>query len=195
MLEGVKVFFSLWFLRFRLFAFLFAIWAVVFSTNTIIGSSVAFEYDDGLVYSGDLFRKAENKKLPPDGQIYWEFINENRRLERLKPVPCLSALVFRLAGFRVDAVADRGEAASPALKSSWRRLCAGFYFAKDQNEKFSILEKNRYFIFFSSSDEGIIQARKAGTHAVRIKRNAKSAGKLAYNPGKFREKIMILSEF
>jgi len=195
MIEGLKNFFNKWYRRFKIFVFLFSIWAVFFSVDNIINASIAIEYDDGLIYSGDIFRKVENEKITIADKNYWEAINNNYKFEKIKVVPFIIVYFFKFIGVKVDIIADRGDNGSDYIKAKWQKLSKNFYFVSDQEEKYNILKKNGYFLFFAASDEGIVQAKKARIYPIRIKKNSKSKSILSYTPGKYKEKIIPLSDF
>jgi len=189
---SIKSFFSKWYNRFRVFCYLFAVWAIFYSTVNICGFSVSFEYDDGMVYSEDARAKAMEKNKD---DIYSE-LNSNIKYERTKIIPFTTLILLKSLGFKIDFIIDRKPINISYITKKWGDYANGFYFVGDQNEKYEILESNKYLIFFTSSDEGIIQARKANTWVIRIKRNPKSKlNPLSYTPGKFNEKVMPLSQF
>lgn len=191
-IESVKAFFNKWYNRFRIFCYSFAIWSVFYSSISICGFSVAFEYDDGIAYTEDVKRNAkENGK----DNIYYA-INGNTELERTKIVPFLSLFFLKILGFKIDFILDREPINIQSVNKKWNGWANGIYFVSDQNQKYELLESKKYIFFFSNSDEGVIQAKKAGIKAVRIKRNPKSlSNNLSYNPGKFGEWTLPLSEF
>lgn len=190
-LENIKNFILKWYNRFRTFCYLFAIWAVIYSSISIAGFKVAIEYDDGIVYSEEAKKKAlEN----PDN--YYARLNLNTEYERIKLIPFLTLTFFKLCGFKVDFIVDREEMNTQNINIKWSGLADNIFFVPDQNKKYEILESKRYLLFFANSDEGIIQARKSGVIPIRIKRSPKSLTRtLSYNPGKFKERILPLSEF
>lgn len=194
-MEFIKNFFAKWFRRFKIFVFVFAIWSVFFSVNTVIGNSIAFEYDDGFVYSGDVFRKVEKEGFKANDKDYWREINSNCFLERKKLVPLIMVYLFRFIGIKVDFIVDRDGEGGECLFKRWSGLAGDIHFVSNQDEKCSLLKEKAYLLFFPSSDEGIVQAQKSKVHFIRIKRNKKSASFLSYTPGKFGEKIIPLSEF
>jgi len=194
-MEKIKNFFNKWYRRFKIFVFLFSTWAVIFSVNNIMNNSVAIEYDDGLIYSGDVFREIEKEKVKITDESYWEKINVNYKLERIKPIPFVITYFLKIIGIKIDIIADRGNDGGDYIRRKWQNFSRNLYFVKEQEEKYNILKKNGYLLFFASSDEGIVQAKKSGIYPVRIKRNSKSVSTLSYTPGRYKEKIIPLSEF
>jgi len=190
-IESIKNLFKRCYGIFRNFCYLFAVWAVIYSTISICNFSVAFEYDDGVVYSGDLYRKAAGNKA----ENFYSFINSNTNSEKTKLVPFLLILFFKITGFKVDFIADRDNVNTSSIFKKWNNWASSIYFVSDQNQKYELLESKKYLLFFSSSDEGIIQSKKAGIYPLRIKRNPKSASELSYVPGRFNELVIPFSEF
>lgn len=190
-IESIKNLFKKWYSIFRNFCYLFAVWAVIYSTISICNFSVAFEYDDGVVYSGDLYRKAAQNKT----EIFYSFINSNTDSEKTKLIPFILIIFFKITGFKVDFIADRDNINTSDIFKKWNNWASSIYFVSDQNQKYELLESKKYLLFFSSSDEGIIQSKKAGIYPLRIKRNPKSASELSYVPGRFNEFIIPFSEF
>ena len=190
--ESVKIFVSKWYNRFKRFCYIFAIWSVMYSTVSICGFSVAFEYDDAIVYSEDAKRKASEES----GKIIYRELNARTDLEKTKILPFLALSFFKLLGFKIDFIIDREPLNIQPVNRKWNNWANGIYFVTDQNQKYEIIESKKYLFFFANSDEGVIQAKKAGVTAIRIKRNPKStANPLSYNPGKFKEYVIPLSEF
>ncbi|NLH40192.1 MAG: hypothetical protein GX445_09060 [Elusimicrobia bacterium] len=190
-IESIKNLIKKWYSIFRNFCYLFAVWAVIYSTISICNFSVAFEYDDGVVYSGDLYRKAAQNKT----EIFYSFINSNTDSEKTKLIPFILIIFFKITGFKVDFIADRDNINTSDIFKKWNNWASSIYFVSDQNQKYELLESKKYLLFFSSSDEGIIQSKKAGIYPLRIKRNPKSASELSYVPGRFNEFIIPFSEF
>jgi acid phosphatase class B len=190
-IESIKNLFKKWYSIFRNFCYLFAVWAVIYSTISICNFSVAFEYDDGVVYSGDLYRKAARNNT----ENFYSFINSNTDSEKTKLIPFMLILFFKITGFKVDFIADRDNINTSDIFKKWNNWASSIYFVSDQNQKYELLESKKYLLFFSSSDEGIIQSKKAGIYPLRIKRNPKSASELSYVPGRFNEFIIPFSEF
>ncbi|MCX7641103.1 MAG: hypothetical protein N2Z20_00515 [Elusimicrobiales bacterium] len=187
--ESIKLWFLKWYIRFKIFTYIFAIWAVIYSTINICGFSLAFEYDDVLTYTTDSYLKAKDLK----GDEFYKKINENCYYDRIKIIPFTIYKIAKLFGFSTDIIFDRKNIATEKLFSKWRG--SEIHFVTDSNEKFKILENKKYLIFFANSDDGIIQAKKANVYPIRIKRNPKSLNPLSYNPGKFGEKQIPLSQF
>lgn len=195
MLQTLDAFLKRWFLRIKIFAFLMAIWAVFFSVFTITGFHAGFEYDDGLSFSTPAFKTAQEAKLEPGSMDYWNAVNRAYDLEHTKPMVWLTAWIFRCLGFTVDVVCQRNPAGSDSLVQSWKPLVNNFVFAADENQKYEFLEKKRFALYFAASDADIIQARKAGVWAVRIRKSSKSAILSEFTPRKFNEPVLPLSEF
>ena len=169
-IESITTFIGKWFNRFRVFSHLFAIWAIIYSTINICNFKVAFEYNDGIRF----IAKNQNGTIVE---------------ERTKIIPTLTALIMKLIGVKVDVIVDKEDINH--IKISF---ADNIYYVSNQNEKYELLERNKYILFFANSDEGIIQAKKAGIIPIRIKRNPKSKNPLNYNPGAFNERFLPLSE-
>lgn len=187
--ERISLFLTKWYSRFKTFVYLFAIWAVIHSSISICEFSVAFEYDDGLAYTTDSYLKAKNLT----GDEFYKTLNENASSDRVKIIPFLIYKTLKILGFSVEIIADRKNLSPEKLISRWHGL--KIHFVASSNEKYEILNSKRYLIFFANSDDGVIQARKAGVYPIRIKRNPKSLNPLPYNPSLFGEKVIPLSEF
>lgn len=184
-----------WFFRFRFFSFLAATWAVFFSVFTLLGFRAGFEYDDGLAFSTPAFQSARAAKLEPESGDYWTAVNRAHKLERTKPAVWLTAWFFKILGFKVDILCRRDPAGADSLVQSWKPLADNFFFAADENQKYEFLEKERVVVYFAASDADIIQARKAGVAAVRIRKSSKSTLPSEFTPRKFQEPVLPLSEF
>lgn len=195
MLEGVEIFFKKWFNRLRTLSFLVAIWAVFFSVFTLTGLRIGFEYDDGLSFSTPAFQTAQKDGAEILSPRYWTAVNSNYRLEHTKPAVWLSAWFFKVLGFKIDIFCQRDPAGSDSLERNWKPLADNFHFVADEDQKYQLLEKNPFSAYFASSDAGIIQARKAGVAAVRIRKSKKSILSYEFNPRKFGEPVLPLSEF
>lgn len=179
-------------MRIKIFALLFALWAVIFSVNTVLGIKAAFEYDDGFAYTGDSFRKASKVYTQDSASTK---AGEFCFLDRGKPVPVIVSAALVFLGIKTHLIADRPAESSQCLINRWGRKFEKIFFPSTQNEKYLILEKNEYLFYFSASDDGIIQAIKAGIKPVRVERNKNSMAVYEYNPGKFGEKKLPLSYF
>jgi len=195
MLQTLDGFLKKWLLRLKIFSFLAAIWAVFFSVFTLMGLRAGFEYDDGLVFSTPAFKSAQGTGLEPGSKGYWDAVNRSYKLERVKPAVWLTAWFFKVFGFKTAILAQRDPAGSDPLVQSWKPPADDFFFAADENQKYEILEKKGFTLYFAASDADIIQARKAGVWAVRIRKSAKSILPAAATPRKFGEPILPLSEF
>ncbi len=107
----------------------------------------------------------------------------------------LTALFFKVLGFKVSLLAQRDPAGSDSLAQSWKPLADNFFFSADENQTYEVLEKKPFTLYFAASDAGIIQARKAGVWAVRIRKNKGSSLPAESTPRKFKEPVLPLSEF
>ncbi len=195
MLLTLDKFLKKWLLRLKIFSLLAATWAVFFSVFTLMGLRVGFEYDDGLVFSTPAFQSAGNEKAAPGCDDYWNAVNRAYKLERTKPVPWLTAWFFKVFGFKVDILCRRGRAGSDSLVQRWKPLADNFFFAADENQTYELLEHKPFILYFAASDADIVQARKAGVAAVRIRKNPRSILPSEFNPRKFKEPVLPLSEF
>ncbi len=170
-------------------------WGFIFSVNSLIGFRAGFEYDDGLVYSTPAFQEAAKDQLEAGSPDYWNAVNRAYTYERLKPVPWLTAWALKVIGFRIAFFLDRGPEGSDSLEAGWSRLADDIYFTRSDNEKYELLEKNRFVLYAGPSDAGIIQARKAGVTPLRINKSKTSVNPLESTPGKFSERYLPLSGF
>ncbi len=195
MLQALDGFLKKWLLRLKIFSFLAATWAVFFSVFTLMGLRVGFEYDDGLVFSTPAFQSALDEKVEPGSKDYWNAVNRAYKLERTKPAPWMAAWFFRVFGFKVDILCQRDPAGADSLVQRWKPLADIFFFAENENQKYEFLEKKPFILYFAASDADIIQARKAGVAAVRIRKSSKSKLPSEFNPRKFKESVLPLSEF
>jgi hypothetical protein len=195
MFEAIGAFFGRWLGRLKAFSMLAGAWGFLFSVNSLIGFQAGFEYDDGLAYSTPAFKAAEKDKLEPGTPDYWNAVNRSYALERLKPVPWLAAWGLKVFGVKIAVFCDRGPEGGDSLEKSWRRLADYFYFSVSDDHKYKVLEKRRFVLYAGPSDAGIIQARKAGVHPLRLQRSGKSELKFDYHPGKFSERYLPLSGF
>ncbi|MCX7905551.1 MAG: hypothetical protein N2446_02490 [Elusimicrobiales bacterium] len=187
--ESTKLWLLKWYKRFKTFVYLFSTWAVIYSTVNVLELSIGFEYDDVLAYTSQAYLKAKNLK---NDEFYKE-INENSHLDRIKIIPFIIYKTAKLFGFSTDIIIDRKNISTKKILSKWKD--SKIYFVSDSNEKYEIINNKKYLIFFANSDDGIIQAKKANVYPIRIKRNQKSLNPLPYNPGKFGEKQIPLSQF
>lgn len=195
MLQTLDAFLKKWMLRLKMFSFLAATWAVFFSVFTLMGLRAGFEYDDGLVFSTPAFKSAPEVKTEAGSGDYWNAVNRSYDRERTKPAVWLTAWFFRAFGFKVAILAQRGPAGSDSLVQSWKPLAGDFFFPADENQTYELLEKKPFTLYFAASDAGIIQARKAGVWAVRIRKSKKSSLPAESTPRKFNEPVLPLSEF
>jgi hypothetical protein len=188
-------FFKRWFARLKAFSMLAGAWGFIFSVNSLIGFQAGFEYDDGLSYSTPAFQAAEKDKATPGTPDYWNCVNRSYAYERLKPVPWLAAWTLKALGVKIAVFCDRGPEGSDSLEASWRKLADYFLFPRTEDEKYRVLERRRFILYAGASDSGIIQARKAGVHPLRIMKSPSSIVKSDYNLGKFGERYLPLSSF
>lgn len=187
--------FTQWLNKLKKLSILAGTWAVIFATITILGFKIGFEYDDGLVFSTPAFRQTRGIEEYPDKKDYWNFLNRSYRLERIKLVPFMTAWLFKAFGFKIHVICMRSPIGADSLVHSWKPLITEFVFVNDNMEKYKVLERKCFTIYFADSDADIIQAKKSNTTALRIKRNRKSRNKTDYSPGKFNEFTIPLSEF
>lgn len=175
------------------------LWALVFSLASIAKLTVAFAYDDGLVCSAPAFAKARASLKPPYPQKeYWSVINQAYDIEETKVLAQGLAWALRALGFRVAIVAERPSTDGEALRKEWRRLTpkAWFHFAGDQDDRRAFLGKGNIVLYFTDSDAAILDARKAGVCAVRLKRGEKSPKRDEdYHPGTLNELVLPLSQY
>jgi acid phosphatase class B len=173
-----------------------SVWGLIFSLVTIARLGVAFTYDDGLVASAAAFEKASGAVTQARSPEYWKIVNNAYDLESPKLVPYGLALLLRAFGFRVTILAERGASGGDALKKEWRHLSPrGFLFVPDPEELHLHLQDGRYVLFFGDGDRELLEAKKAGVYAVRIRRGSKAVHDGEYSPGKMGELVLPLSQF
>ncbi len=177
---------------FRTFVFFAATWAVFFATATVIGASAAFEYDDGYAWTSPVFAKAEAQGLPRGSADYWNLVNRSDGPERTKPAPWLASWALRLAGFRVELIAERGREGSEALAARRIPPAAEIHFIAE-GERADLLRKKEYTLYFAVSDEQVALARQLDITPVRVLKNTKSRFKAPQNPGRYGETTLPLS--
>ena len=172
-------------------------WGLIFSLATIARLAVAFEYDDGLVYSTPAYAKAVKSVPQPYTPEFWSQVNQSYDLEEAKFVAQGLAWAFRAFGFRVAIIADRPAVSGEPLRKEWRRLTPKnlFYFAGDRGGKRVFLQNGNCVLFFGDSDSAIMEARKAGVYSIRIKRSPSSYKKDDYHPGTLGELVVPLSQY
>ena len=85
-------------------------------------------------------------------------------------------------------------AGSDSLVQNWKPL-ANDFFLPMRTGLTSYLKKKPFTLYFAASDAGIIQARKAGVWAVRLRKSGKSSLPAESTPRKFKEPVLPLSEF
>jgi acid phosphatase class B len=175
---------------------LMSVWGLIFSLVTIARLGVAFAYDDTLVDSSAAYAKAARSVQLPRSPEYWTVVNNAYDLESPKLLPYALAGLARGFGFRVLLVAERQASGGEALKKEWRRLAPkNFLFVANPEELHLHLQDGRYVLFLGSSDQELLEARKAGVYAVRVKRGKKPVLGGEYNPGRLGEVVIPLSEF
>ena len=174
-----------------------SVWGLIFSLVTIARLGVAFTYDDTLVHSGAAFEKAEgHTQQQLRSPEYWKIVNNAYDLETPKILPYGLACLFRGFGFRVLIMAERGATGGEALKKEWRHLAPrGFVYVADPGDLHLHLQDGRYVLFFGDGDREMLEAKKAGVYAVRVKRDAKAVNAGEYKPGQMGEFVLPLSEF
>lgn len=176
---------------------LVSLWALIFSLATVAKLGVAFDYDEVLVASAPAFKKASGAATQLYSPGFWEVVNTSYDLEKPKLLPFTLAWLFRICGFNVTVVTSRPAVEVDGLKKEWRRLVphGRFLFASDKTQKHVYLQSGNYVLFFSDSDTGIEQARKARVFPIRIRRAADSFFKDDYHPGTLGELVLPLSQF
>lgn len=175
---------------------LMSVWGLIFSLVTIARLGAAFAYDDTLVESSAAFAKAEGQVQQLRGPEFWKIVNNAYDLESPKLLPYGLACALRAFGFRILILAERGSSGGEALKKEWRRLAPrGFAYVADPGDLHLHLQDGRYVLFFGSGDRELLEARKAGVYAVRVKRGKKAVSGGEYNPGQLGEVVLPLSEF
>lgn len=191
----ISIFFSRMFFRIKLICVLAGIWGVFFSVNSILKNTIGIEYDDGLVYSTPAFKAARKAGFEPDSKDYWQAVNSNNNYERTKIFVWLYARLAKMAGIKIAIYADRPDFNGQVLKDKWSNFADEFYFTPNQNDKYELLEKHKVILYAAPSDEGLIQAIKSGTKMIRIKKSSRSENTFEYNPHKFNEKILFMSQY
>jgi len=176
---------------------LMSCWGLVFSLATITKLAVAFEYDDGLVFSTPAYVKAFASVQTPFTPQFWSVVNKSYDIERPKYLTYSLAWAFRLFGFKVAIIADRPSTDGDGLRKEWRHLTPKtlFYFAGDRGDRKTFLEKGNFVLLFADSDTAIMDSRKAGVYAVRVKKSARSYKKEDYHPGTLGELVLPLSNY
>jgi acid phosphatase class B len=176
---------------------LMSFWGLIFSLATITKLAVAFEYDDGLVFSKPAYVKAFASVQQPFTPQFWSVVNRSYDIEQPKLLAQGLAWAFRLFGFKVAIIADRPSIDGEALRKEWRRLTPKtlFLFAGDRGDRKSFLEKSNFILFLGDGDSAIMDARKAGVYVVRIKRSPQSYKKEDYHPGTLGEMVLPLSQY
>ncbi len=172
-----------------------SVWGLIFSLVTIARLGVAFAYDDTLVDSSAAYAKAETAQQPR-GADYWKTINNAYELESPKLLPYAVAGAARVFGFHILILAERQATGGEALKKEWRHLAPrGFTFVSNTEDMHMHLTDGRNVLFLGSTDRELLEARKAGVYAVRVKRGRKAVLGGEYNPGQLGEVVVPVSEF
>ena len=172
-----------------------SVWGLLFSLVTIARLGVAFAYDDTLVESSAAYAKAGSSQQPR-GADYWKIINNAYDLESPKILPYVTAGLARAFGFRILIVAERQPIGGDALRKEWRHIAPrGFQFVPNPEDLHLHLQDGRYVLFLGSTDRELLEAKKAGVFAVRVKRGSKAVLGGEYNPGQMGEIVLPLSEF
>ncbi len=173
-----------------------SVWGLIFSLVTISRLGAAFTYDDTLVHSAPAFEKAEGVGRQSRGAEFWKVVNNAYDLETPKFIPYAIAWALRGFGFRITIFAQRDATGGEALKKEWRHLSPrGFVFVPNAQELHLHLQDSRFVIFFGDGDRDILEARKAGIYAVRVRRGNKAVSHGDYTPGRFEEVVLPLSQF
>ncbi|MDE2489738.1 MAG: hypothetical protein KGM24_02755 [Elusimicrobia bacterium] len=173
-----------------------SVWGLIFSLVTIARLSVAFCYDDTLVDASASHAKAARSVQQAGGPEYWRVLNNSYDIEPPKPVPFALAWILRVFGFRVQILAEREATGGEALRKEWRHLSPrGFTFVPDAQNLHLHLEGDRCVLFFGSSDREILEARKAGVYAIRVRRGKDAVEGGDYTPGRLGEPILPFSQY
>jgi acid phosphatase class B len=175
---------------------LMSVWGLVFSLVTIARLGAAFTYDDTLVHSAPAYEKAEGRVQQAGSPEYWKIVNNAYDLETPKIVPFGLACLLRVFGFRILILAERGASGGEALKKEWRHLAPrGFVFVSDPQDLHLHLEGGRYVLFVGTGDRDLLEAKKAGVYALRVKRGPQAVHHGEYSPGRMGELVVPFSEF
>lgn len=187
---------SFWSTTKRLLALL-CVWGLVFSLVTIGRMSVAFDYDDTLVFSKPAYERALSEIAQPYSEQYWSVVNRSYDLERPKAVAWGLAWLFRIFGFRVTILTNRPATSGEALQKEWRKLVTrnNFVFTGDKAKTHSYLQGGNYLIYFGDSDMDISEAQKAKVFPIRILRGKNSSSKDDYHPGTLGELVIPFSDY
>ncbi len=175
---------------------LMSVWGLVFSLVTISRLGAAFAYDDTLVHSEASFEHAAHSVQQAGSPEYWRVVNNSYDRESPKIVPFALAMALRGFGFRILILAERSGTGGEALKKEWRHLAPrGFVFVPNPEDLHLHLEGGRYVLFFGTSDRQMLEARKAGVYALRVRRDPEDAGAGAYSPGRLGEPVVPFSQY
>lgn len=173
-----------------------SVWGLFFSLITIGRLSVAFDYDDTLVNSAKAYEKGDRSSPQRESPGYWAAVNNAYDVETIKIVPFTIACALRGLGFRVLILAERQGFEGDALKKEWRRLAPkSFVFTPNPTSKHMHMQEGHYVAFFGDSDQDMLEAKKSGVLAVRIRRGKKAVGTGQYSPGRMGEFVIPLSQF
>ena len=150
-----------------------------------------------LVLSAPAYAKASASVQQPFSTQFWSVVNRSYDIEQPKYVAQALAWIFRGFGFKVGIVVDRPSVDGEALRNEWRRLTPKtlFYFSGEHGDLKSYLGRVNFILFFVSKDSSIMESRKAGVYAVRLKKGPKSHNKEDYNPGALNEFVLPLSQY
>lgn len=174
---------------------LMSVWGLVFSLVTIARLGAAFTYDDTLVHSEASYEKAEGRVQQLRSPEFWKIVNNAYDLETPRIVPYGLACALRAFGFRILILAERGGTDGDALKKEWRHLAPrGFVFVPDPAELHLHLEGGRYVLFVGTGDRELLEAKKAGVYALRVKRGSHAVNHGEYSPGRMGEVVLPFSD-
>lgn len=173
-----------------------SVWGLFFSLITIGRLSVAFDYDDTLVYAGKAYEKASAAAVQREGPAYWAALNNAYDLESIKYVPFALACALRGLGFRIMIMAERQGTDGDALKKEWRKLSPrSFVFTPDPTAKHLHMQEGHFVAFFGDSDQDMLEAKKVNVLGLRIRRGKRAVKNDQYSPGKLGETVIPLSQF
>ena len=171
-----------------------SVWGLIYSLVSIGKLGVAFDYDDTLVDAAKAYEKAGRAVQQLNSPSYWGALNNAYELESVKLVPFTLACALRGLGFRVLIIAERQGVEGDALKKEWRRLAPrSFVFTPDPSMKHVHLQEGHWVAFFGDSDQDMLEAKKAGVLALRVKRRKARSDR--YSPGKMGDTVLPLSQF
>jgi acid phosphatase class B len=173
-----------------------SVWGLIFSLVTIGRLSVAFDYDDTMVDSSKAYEKAAQGATQALSPTYWSALNNAYDLEKPRLIPFTIACVLRALGFRIVILADRQAVDGDSLKKEWRKLAPrGFVFTTAPTNKHLHMMEGHFVAFFGDSDQDMLEAKKAGVLAVRVRRSKRAVATDPYAPGKQGELVIPLSQY